>query len=255
MLELVREYRPELAGSGARHGLGAFETIRMEEGRPLLLDRHLRRLSRGCRLLGLDAPPEAQEIRAFLKGDPAPALPSAALRLLALDGVLEAVISPLPPPPPMPVTLLLSETVTRLRGEASTTFKCFSYLNNILLAREAASAGAFDALALNEAGRISDGGRSSLFAVLGGKILTPPTSEGALPGVVRSVLLESGLAQEAPLEPADLDRAESLFVTNALTGILPVEVLRRKGVPDRVPPGVHSATEEAREALRQAWRL
>ena len=33
---------------GFQFGLGAFETIAVEEGRPILLDRHLRRLERAA---------------------------------------------------------------------------------------------------------------------------------------------------------------------------------------------------------------
>lgn len=38
---------------GFQFGLGAFETIAVEEGRPILLDRHLRRLERAAAFLDL----------------------------------------------------------------------------------------------------------------------------------------------------------------------------------------------------------
>ena len=37
---------------GFQFGLGAFETIAVEEGRPILLDRHLRRLERAAAFFG-----------------------------------------------------------------------------------------------------------------------------------------------------------------------------------------------------------
>ena len=37
---------------GFQFGLGAFETISVEEGRPILLDRHLKRLERAAAFFG-----------------------------------------------------------------------------------------------------------------------------------------------------------------------------------------------------------
>ncbi|PLS31782.1 aminotransferase class IV [Bifidobacterium margollesii] len=39
---------------GYQFGLGVFETIAVHEGRPLLFDRHMRRLAQGLRFLGID---------------------------------------------------------------------------------------------------------------------------------------------------------------------------------------------------------
>jgi len=67
------------------------------------------------------------------------------------------------------------------------------------------------------------GGRTSLFAVVGPRLLTPPVADGALPGTLRRLLLERGLAREAPLSASDMARAEAAFVCNALRLVLPLE--------------------------------
>jgi branched-chain amino acid aminotransferase len=74
---------------------------------------------------------------------------------------------------------------------------------------------------MNTAGRLASGSRSNLFLVLDGVLMTPPASEGVLPGIARNTLLEiaaqAGIAsREAPLEPSDLNRASEVFVSNSL---------------------------------------
>ena len=53
-------------------------------------------------------------------------------------------------------------------------------------------------------------------------LLTPPLSSGALPGILRAELLETGQAREAVLTPPDLQSAKRLHVGNALRGLIPV---------------------------------
>ena len=59
-----------------------------------------------------------------------------------------------------------------------------------------------------------------------GRLLTPPLSAGGLPGVERAYLLETRPdAEEAVLTPADLERAEGIFLSNALRGMMRVELV------------------------------
>ncbi len=106
----------------------------------------------------------------------------------------------------------------RSSGSPLNRFKTLSYLENRLLHREAEAQGWFEALALNERGQLTDGGRTNVVLVLEGQALTPPVQDGALPGIARRVLLEAGLAREASLEPRDLESAEGVFLVNALRG-------------------------------------
>ena len=92
--------------------------------------------------------------------------------------------------------------------------------------RAAEREGAFDSLFFNSADELVEGGRSNVFLRLGGRWLTPPVSCGALPGIQRSVLLAdpAWAASEARLTRADLLRAESIMVCNALRGALPARL-------------------------------
>jgi branched-chain amino acid aminotransferase len=224
MLELLTDTRLDLAASGARHGEGLFETLRVRDGAPLRLEAHLERLAAGARFLGLEPPPAPEAVRVFLAG-PCQGLASGVLRLLAVDRKLLVMVAPWDPGVPASITLGLSREFRRCSGSPLNRFKTLSYLENRLLAREAERRGLFEVIALNEHGRLSDGSRTTLFLVRDGRLLTPPVADGALPGVARRCLLEAGWAEEAPLTPDDLVRAEAVLLTNALRGAMPVHAL------------------------------
>ena len=69
MLELLTDTRIDLARSGARHGEGLFETLRVRDGAPLRLAAHLERLAAGARFLGLEPPPPLVQVQAFLAAE------------------------------------------------------------------------------------------------------------------------------------------------------------------------------------------
>jgi branched-chain amino acid aminotransferase len=231
MLELLTDTRIDLAASGARHGEGLFETIRVRDGVPLRLAAHLERLAAGARFLGLEAPPGPEAVLAFVAG-PCAGLACGVLRLLAVDRTLRVTAGPWQADHPARITLGVSREIRRLSTSPLNRFKTLAYLENRLLAREAERRGLFEVVALNEHGRLTDGARTSLLVVLDGRLLTPPAADGALPGVARRCLLEAGLAAEAALTPADLLRAEAALLTNALRGGLPVHGLEgRKNGP------------------------
>lgn len=76
-----------------------------------------------------------------------------------------------------------------------------------------------EAILVNQDGFLTEGTRSSLALRIGERLLTPPLEHGLLPGVLRQKLLEEGVLTEAPLRPEDLERAEEVWVLNALRGM------------------------------------
>jgi para-aminobenzoate synthetase/4-amino-4-deoxychorismate lyase len=91
--------------------------------------------------------------------------------------------------------------------------------------RAAEAAGAFDTLFFTPDGRLIEGGRSNVFVQLDGRWWTPPLADGALPGVMRAVLMEELGAAERSLRREDLALAQNLSVCNALRGALPARLL------------------------------
>ncbi len=223
MLELTFAPGVDLLRSAARHGVGCFETVRVQRGRARWLPHHLERLAAGCTFLGVDAPPDAAAVAARL-ASALERLGDGVLRLTAVDDRLVAAVAPAPPGPPTPVRIAPARGVTRLAGSPTTRFKTLSYLDNRLLQGEAERRGLFDVVALNERGLLTDGARTSLFLVAGGRVITPAASDGALPGIGRRVLLEAGLAVEESVPPAALGTADGIFLASALRGVVPVRL-------------------------------
>jgi len=204
-------------------GFDLFETLRRDPREGVqLLDRHLLRLGRSARALGFafdaqrvreliaehcrDVVTSAQRLRVALAHDGRVQITSAVLPELACDasgrvGLLIARHR-------LPASQPLSMHKTTLRQH---------YDGGV---RAAEAAGAFDSLFLTVDGRLVEGGRTSVFLKIDGQWWTPPVADGALPGVMRSVVLEDSAWQagERTLVEADLARAEGIMVCNALRG-------------------------------------
>ncbi len=90
----------------------------------------------------------------------------------------------------------------------------------------AESQGAFDMLFCNSQGYLTEGGRSNVFLRKNGVWNTPPLSDGVLPGVMRSVLLDDPNIPtcEKQLTPADVFAADEVMLCNSLRGALIVKL-------------------------------
>jgi branched-chain amino acid aminotransferase len=252
MLELVTDTAVDLARSAARHGVGLFETIRVEGGRPLHLGRHLARLARGAAYLELPEPPPAGGVLEFLATRTRCAgLPLGVVRLLALDRHLIVRVEAWEPDWPEAVETGVAEDLTRLSSSPLCRFKTMSYLENVLLGREARRRGLHEVIARNEAGLLTDGARTTVFLVMRGEVLTPAACHGALPGIVREIALEAGAATERALTVRDLDAADAVLLTNALREVVPVARVAGSGEKDPAP----AALPRLREVLERAKRV
>jgi len=70
---------------------------------------------------------------------------------------------------------------------------------------------------LNTAGRVAEATAANLFAVVDGTLVTPPLSDGVLPGTMRAEIIRTRGAVERSLDVADLRRATEVFLTSALS--------------------------------------
>ncbi|MEP6873675.1 MAG: aminodeoxychorismate synthase component I [Burkholderiales bacterium] len=212
--------------TGLDPGFELFETMLSTPGQGVRhLERHLARLAHSAQVLGFEFERAAllATLDAFARG----ASIVTRLRLaLAHDGRLSLTHAPLISLPAGPVRLLFGEHELP-EADALAAHKTTRRQHYDAGVRAAENAGAFDTLFFNTAGRLVEGGRSNVFVQLDGRWWTPPLSDGALPGVMRGVLMADPAwsAQERSLTRADLARAEGLVVCNALRGALPAELL------------------------------
>ncbi len=81
-----------------------------------------------------------------------------------------------------------------------------------------------DVLLVNERGEVTESTRANLVLKLGGGLLTPPLTSGLLPGVFREMLLRRGVVREQVLFPADVLRAERVWLVNSVRWWMAAEV-------------------------------
>jgi branched-chain amino acid aminotransferase len=228
--------------AGFLSGDGLFETLRVDAGEAIDVSAHLDRLLSGLQRIGIDLPESRDELALAIASVAAQApQPVARLRLTVCRGGMSpggsrptVLITAAPYQPPseedyrrgVPV-LLLPDLRVDSRGPLA-GLKSLSWQANRLALRRAEAAGAFEALLLNERGRLAEGARSNVVLSLpDGGLFTPPESDGCLPGTVRRRLLEGGWIEERSLTPDDLHRAREVVLLNSLIGALPAT--RRDG--------------------------
>ena len=223
MLNLLNNANVNLEHPDVRHGFGLFETVRVVDGVPVRLDEHLARLTAGAKFLGIDHPPNREDILDFLSMHTnCDTLPSGVLRLVALGNNLYVMLSSLTPQLPKMISLGISNDIVRFTRNRLTSFKTISYMDNRLMMKEAERRNLYEVIAMNERGYLTDGSRTNLFLVIDELLLTPSIADGALPGIARKVLIDSKLAIEANLVAQDLDKAKAIMLTNALHGVISV---------------------------------
>lgn len=134
-------------------------------------------------------------------------------------------------PSDKPYSALIVNTRKNERTAAAQV-KSISYIDNILAKQEAMTQGYDEAILLNTASNIADGSISNVFMVKDNQIITPPVCDGALPGVIRAVLLEEISRNfsivEQSISPDKLMSADEIFLTNALMGIKSLNQLGTK---------------------------
>jgi branched-chain amino acid aminotransferase len=78
------------------------------------------------------------------------------------------------------------------------------------------SQGFDEAIIINELGRVCEGSVTNLLLKIDGKWITPPISDGVLPGVTRALVVEyCGVAVKS-VEEAELSKVQSAFLLSSL---------------------------------------
>ncbi|MGW1767779.1 aminotransferase class IV [Streptomyces sp. NPDC002073] len=216
------------------HGLtvgdGVFETLKAVDGQVFALTRHLDRLTRSARGLGLPDP-DVDEVRracrAVLQASP---VPLGRLRITYTGGLSPLGSDRGEAGPTLVVAL--GETVRRpdstavitvpwVRNERSAVagLKTTSYAENVVALARANRAGASEALFANTVGQLCEGTGSNVFVVLDGEIHTPPVASGCLAGITRALAVEWTGAKETDLPFDVLEGAEEVFLTSTLRDV------------------------------------
>ncbi|MBD9734747.1 aminodeoxychorismate lyase [Streptomyces sp. H28] len=242
-LQDIESARVSVLDHGLTVGDGIFETVKAVDGRPFALTRHLDRLTRSARGLGLPDP-DLDEVRracaAVLDANP---MPLGRLRITCTGGhgplgsdrgehgtTLVVALGETARRPD--TTAAVTVPWTRNERGVLTGLKTTSYAENVVALARARERGATEALFANTAGQLCEGTGSNVFVVLDGELHTPPVASGCLAGITRALAVEWTGARETDLPFDVLERAEEIFLTSTLRD---VQAVHR--VDDRELPG------------------
>lgn len=240
-------------------GRGAFETMRVYDGRPFRLAEHLARLDGSCVRLGFQPPlhPTVEDLAALALE--ASGAGDATLRVYATPGRGEGGVA-------LVVVGELPSELEELRARGirlvSVEFrpadliggvKSTSYALNMMAVDSARGRGADDAVFLGEDGTVLEGTTANIWWRTGDALFTPTLELGVLAGVTRDVLLE--VAPSLGYEVAEgvflvdaLADADEAFTTSSVREVMPVVALDDQPIGER-QPGPAASTLQA--ALRE----
>lgn len=247
-----------------------FEGIRIYNGRAFRSADHLQRLAFSSAYIGLDLPYPLERIGAIVKETAAFfGEREAYVRLLVTRGAGELGVDPYSCEAPQLVCMVarialydresiqagLNMVTTSVRKPPPDVLnpevKSLNYLNSVMAKREARLRGAHEGLVLNLQGTVAEASVANVFAWIDGTLVTPPTVDGALPGITRATVIQ--LARELCIETkvrsigqAELMRAEEVFLSGAGAGLVPI------GRLDTVAIG--SGKQPVLERIDQAFR-
>lgn len=205
-----------------RPDFGIFETLRVENGRCTLLDRHLCRLKTSAQALNLPLPDGCEnQIKQYITD-----LPDGAFRvkaLLASDGISlsSAVLNHLDDKQRVIISPTILPAQNYLRRFKTTHRALFDQAW-----QTAETQGAFDSLFFNSDGILLEGGRSNVFVKHRGQWLTPSLDLDILNGIMRQAVLDepqkylqTNQVIETHITQKTLQEAEEIRLSNALRGV------------------------------------
>ncbi len=233
---------------GLLRGDGAFEVIRVYDGRPFELEEHLRRLERSAANLRLPVDLEAVRADAWRLLAQAGAGPEhELLRIVITRGGRRLLLTEPMAREPDQVRLA---TITYSPTRVLDGVKSLSYAANMLASRLARERGYDDALLVTPHGRVLEAPTSSIFWVADGSLFTPPLDEHILASITRALVLDVTGAAERPCTLDDLLAADEAFLASTTREVEPIAAIdeRTFAVPG---PVTRRAAEHVAARIRQ----
>src|SRR5580693_7435740 len=236
---------------GLLSGWGVFSTLRVVDGALFAWERHWARLSHDARLLNVEIPADSKAVERDL------------LRLVEANGVLNCTLRFVvvrngggmwegPASGKASDTIALTanskawgpsvrlsvQPHARYSQGEFTGSKILSWAANLRWAERAQEQGFDEVILLNEMGRVSECTSANVFAAFGSQVVTPPISEGCLPGVTRDVLVHEIHVPEVevierPLALEELYEADGVFITSTTRGLLRVREIAGRALESR----------------------
>lgn len=248
---------------GYLYGDGIFEGIRVYSGNVFRLKEHLVRLYESAKSIMLEIPHTLEEMTEIVvETIRRNKLSDGYIRLVVSRGEGNLGLDPASCVRPNVVVIaeqlalfpaeyyetgipIITVATRRNRPDVlSPQVKSLNYLNNILVRLEAKLAGVPEALMLNEQGYVAEGSGDNVFIIKGNKLITPPSSAGALEGITRNAIMEIGEklgydVREELFTRHDVYVADEVFLTGTAAEVIAVTKVDGRVIGDG-KPGTHT---------------
>ncbi len=256
---------------GFLYGYGLFETIRVYNGSPFALGRHLNRLAKSAKILKIPLPPLNELKRASEKLIKINHLTDAKIRITISNGISEGFPYPKHTTPPTVFIFVkpfknypfryyrngLKATFLEERINQSSILsqlKTTSFINRLIALRELKKKGIDEGFYLNFNDELTEATLSNVFLVKKNEIITPPVEAGLLPGITREIILE--IAPTIGINPIErtvkkdeIFEAEEIFITSTLKEVMPVVEVEGRKIGSGHPGPIYQKIHQAYKAL------
>ncbi|WML57039.1 aminodeoxychorismate lyase [Neobacillus sp. PS2-9] len=258
---------------GFLYGIGLFETFRVYDGHPFLLDDHLERLNQGLAELSIQQQYTRKEIKNILQELlERNQLTNAYIRLNVSAGLGEVGLQvepylqpnliifpkPLPPAGELIEKKAVLLKVKRNSPEGNQRLKSHHYLNNVLAKREIGDFPDIEGIFLNEQGYLAEGIVSNLFWIKGNVLYSPSLHTGILNGITRQFVIQLGWENNLQIQEGlysfeEALEADEMFVTNSIQEIVPITSFEGRNFPGKEGPWVQKFHQDYRQYCKNLW--
>lgn len=200
-------------------GSGVFETIKTVDNLPWALSRHMRRVVSSAQTTGIKLPSEDQirsSIEFLLSTEK---FSQGVLRLSFAEGGNWSAAHLEYKPLVNPAKLVSYEKLLKSNGQP---LKSFPYDHRLEILKAVQDVGADEAIVINDKGRVCEGSVTNLLLQIDGEWITPPISDGVLPGIVRALVIEKCGVLVRSISESQLRQVSSGFLLSSLRIAQPI---------------------------------
>jgi branched-chain amino acid aminotransferase len=200
-------------------GNGVFETIKTVENKPWALSRHMRRAVASAQQLGLRIPAEdlvRNSVEDLLETHQHA---NGLLRLSFGENGNWSAVHLAYEPVNHGAKLLTYDKAIVVQGQP---IKSYPYTHRLEILEAIKALGADEAIVCNDKGKICEGSVTNLLLRIDDKWVTPPISDGVLPGVMRALVIEYCGISVRSIDRSEIQQVQSAFLLSSLRIAQPV---------------------------------
>ena len=212
---------------GWMNGNGVFETIRTVDNKPWAMSRHMRRAVASAHQLGFRIPAEDLVRNSVAKLLDTEQHANGLLRLSFGQNGNWSAVHLAYEPVRHGAKLLTYDKEIAVAGQP---IKSYPYDHRLEILEAIKALGADEAIVCNDKGKICEGSVTNLLLLVDDKWVTPPISDGVLPGIMRALVIEHCGVSVRSIDRSELPRVQSAFLLSSLRLAQPVTAIDGKEV-------------------------